>query len=202
MKLRILMPLLICTLSIVLAMNYYVRKAASTPLKYNGIVRLVSPEGDTFCTGFVVNEKTVMTAGHCALMESFSVVDKDLKFSVKAKFNFVNINSMHSVDVATIKGDFSAFEAMVVDFRQDAKIGSKVFAAGYGLGGALHISYGTVVGFLKFFIQTKELNLIQGMSGGPMIEAETGKVVGINSRVDEDSQQFTPMINLDTFVGL
>lgn len=174
-----------------------------TPPKYDGVVRLVSPEGDTFCTGFVVAKDLVMTAGHCAFMEEMSIVDKDLKFSTKGKFKFVNPMSMQSEDVATISGDFSAFEILEMDMRHDVKVGAKVIAVGYALGGVAHTSSGIVTGFDKFFVQTKDLNLIQGMSGGPLFDTDSGKIVGINSRVDEGNVQlFTPMINLDAFTGL
>lgn len=192
--------------------KFSTKNTVSTP-KYGAIVRLVSPEENnrTYCTGFVIDNKTVLTAAHCVAMVTpmgifvapvVVIADEHLRKIVPSKTTYSNYNWELSNDLAVIKGNFTEFKKLKVDFRNDPQMGTKFNSYGYGLGGALHKTNCKSEGYYTFFLLSLNCNLIQGMSGGPSILEDGETVIGINSRVMGNMQMFSPTINIDQYLEL
>jgi S1-C subfamily serine protease len=178
--------------------------------KLDSIVRLVNESGLTFCTGTVVNKNTIITAGHCIIVEfpPFGGILRDRPIEIRSlddkKVNVYGIayNATTQLDLGTIVGDFQKFEyrkaiTNINSIVRYAIPGASFRACGYPLGGNLYCS-------TLYFVSTKEFQwrvqgiLLPGMSGGPVM-LEDGSMIGVNSAVDGEDSIISPIYNLDKF---
>ncbi len=172
--------------------------------KFSPVVRLITNDGRTFCTGVVVSPNTVITAAHCIIeavilgipiFRSSFVTDSTFTVAPVA----TNITSASSqLDQATLHGNFSAFESRnvitdVATLNSKVEPGSSFVSCGYPLGGALFCSRQVYQGRINFMWLMKGV-LLPGMSGGPMM-LDDGTVIAINDAVQDDFSIVSPTFN-------
>src|ERR1019366_6410430 len=103
-------------------------------------------------------------------------------------------------DVALLSGNFSMFDKMDVEIRPTALEKSylqsdHIKACGYPDGGALVCTKVASVRHQLFGFSADGF-LYPGMSGGPVIDEETGLVIGVNTAVYESRIYLSPTVEL------
>lgn len=172
----------------------------------NPIVRLVH-KGRTFCSGFVIDKNTIVTAGHCLMVDMglFSTLDsdpieirtvEDRPTGIVGKPYLV----MMQIDRGILKGNFSMFDP--IKYSGDVKLSVKIrvpgntyVACGYPLGGGFFCNTVVYIRDEGFCLAVKGV-IIPGMSGGPVM-LEDGTVVAINDAVGQDYSVVCPIYNVD-----
>lgn len=165
----------------------------------HSIVRLHTLEGQFFCSGVVVGRHTIFTAAHCVDgADQISVRGEDGKpLGVVAKVAGANGRA----DFAILRGDFRRFAARPADIdprsiMKDIQSNKrKIIACGYPWAGKLFCSTVTDRVVMNFQI-AGEGSLWPGMSGGPVIDAATGHVIGVNSAMSGSKMIFTPLVEI------
>lgn len=176
--------------------------------QHQSIIRLISDKGHFFCTGFVIDGNYALTAAHCVSNGFGGMNDTDIHVYNSYGFATGTIAKAVAIegyrDVAFIKGDFSNFEAQKTDFYgQHVPRGFKMISCGYPSG--MFQKFCTEiehVGNKYFQYRTKGGPIFKGMSGGPVVNSETGFAVGVNSAVDEDTVIIGPLVGVLESVGL
>lgn len=179
------------------------------------VVRLhILASGQFFCTGTVVSDKHIITAAHCVMGAPLGVPlievrrGNGVKTNVKASVVGYNGRS----DQAVLYGNFTDFPAkdIVTDPNEIEKIitdpDSDLIMCGYPYAGPLACSpfkFKYHAGFQ--FAGTGFL--IPGMSGGPVIDRKTGKIVAENLGIEAVPGQvsntlISPLTNIYYSVGL
>lgn len=170
-------------------------------LAATSIIRLVKG-ADTFCSGTVLNDHTILTAFHCAVYAMGQPVEirlfDDSLTGIYAVFKFGSA----STDVALLTGDFSAFAPATYEADPNylitiQKKGHKVKLCGFPYGNKLFCNTGVFVEPVGFGMLTTAI-AIPGMSGGPAID-EYGDVIGVVSAVEANGSHsiFIPIYNLE-----
>jgi hypothetical protein len=206
MKNFILVALTVTLTLSMATLAYETKKFLTKPKKLNPIVRLVL-RGRTFCSGTVVNEHTIVTAGHCTLIETaFGPTVNTSPIEIRAEDNtelFVTAKVVYAtpqLDIAVLTGEFPMFDykdiitepKKLVDLR---KKGDGFLSCGYPMGGALFCTPMKFMGPLGFQFAMEGV-LIPGMSGGPTMNRD-GEVIGINSAVTESLSLISPPYNVN-----
>ncbi len=146
------------------------RRVAERVLASTVKISSVGPEGEGFCTGFVINAGGhVLTAKHC-LTDNFSVDGKP-SYVIKA-----------DEWLAIISSEPGAKPPLPIA-KESPKLFERVYAVGNGLDWGIIILERRVAGFYNFEKSHIDLvvnsALVPGMSGGPIYN-EKGEVVAIN----------------------
>jgi V8-like Glu-specific endopeptidase len=182
------------------------------PNKFNGIVRLLDEQGRFFCSGVVISETRIATAAHCVigqvpmmgirlLRNKILVASENGKIITVANTGGVEPRS----DQAVLVGDFSMIRPMKAitdptEIAESFKRGNVVMC-GYPYGGKLYcnkLSNPTTDNF-----QFKGSgHLYPGMSGVPVIDAERGIVIGINTAVNAEWAIVSPLVELFVNTGV
>lgn len=185
-------------------------KLVAPNTKLSPIVRLHNTKGDFFCSGVVIAPTIIATAAHCVVdavipfvgpifISAISVRAQDGKdIGVKATVRGANPRA----DQAVIVGNFSMFNYLriVTDTEEDLyslmNNDIKLVSCGYPWGNKLYCTEVKNREFYNFFIKATGI-LFPGMSGGPVINAQTGEVVGLNTAVENDSVILAPSMSID-----
>lgn len=173
------------------------------PRRPNSIVRLHDRKtGRFFCSGTVVSDDTIITAAHCvAQVEDMGPLGQMLKLDesvdiragngVELGIYGVTVAADPRSDQAIIHGDFKQFDA-----RRSITDPKKVFeiyidpkadlqSCGYPYSGKLYCTPIHYVEPYNFQMAVKG-QMYPGMSGGPIIDMNTGEIVGINTAMMGD----------------
>lgn len=176
-----------------------------TAEKATGIVRLLNGRHTT-CTGSVVNDTTVITAGHCVAEETMmGIIVNPNPIEVRANDNIPRgtYGRVHSVstqlDTAVIHGNFKPYAKFdVIDdigtIQGMRNSNTRLLACGYPLGGDLYCTIVTYKDLINFQYLVKG-QLLPGMSGGPVI-APDGSIIGINDAVTGNTSVISPTFNI------
>lgn len=173
--------------------------------KLSPVVRLTTPDGRTFCSGVVVSENTVITAGHCVVEQSFLGYLVRQGIEVRAVDGIgrdITTRTTYlspQMDTATLTGDFSAFEARAVitdiaKLTEAAQTKTIFTSCGYPLGGDIYCSKTQYVGRINFMWLVTGV-LLPGMSGGPTM-LDDGTVIAINDAVEGEFSIVAPVYNV------
>lgn len=162
----------------------------------NSIIRINS-NGMFICSGTVISDNYVLTASHCIRNqpEDFTVTSDNLIYTTKA----VRVISIPNQDVGLLSGDFSMFKKLKVRWDK-LHLGLPYINCGYPRGqqklqcGPINLKSNT------FFRISGDCVLVQGMSGGPVIDALTEEVVGVNSAVDYSGCIIGPLLGLKHYI--
>lgn len=171
--------------------------ATRNDARWEPIVRLVSPFG--YCSGWVVDANYVVTAGHC--INNDGHLSKELVKIYDINGNYTSVVAKpvgldERMDLGLLKGEFSNFKVLPTEFEQEGfpMDNPHTFTScGYPLG-QKKLSCTRVVPFkTNMFMMEVYGHLIAGESGGPVIDDVTGKAVGVNDAVGENSAFVQPI---------
>jgi S1-C subfamily serine protease len=161
---------------------------------YAPIVRLHDFEtGRFFCSGTIISNKHLVTAAHCiegaTTMSPIEVRDKNGKSFDPMIVAFPRGANPRG-DTAILEGRFNNFDKMVMAIKPNqvlkAFYGTSVnlVLCGYPYGGKL-----LCLPFKQprqYFFQVQGISHVYpGMSGGPVIDLNTGKLVAVNTAATE-----------------
>lgn len=158
-------------------------------------------------SGFLINSKgDILTNAHVAKDAGFVVVKNEHGQEFQGKV--IGISS--KIDVAVVRvPDLAGKNPLVLD-TATAKVGTKVVAIGspkdqYGTtteGVIQSIGAEFVDDYTYSHLYEITAKLNRGSSGGPLINAETGNVIGINSIILEDHPEIGYAIPLSLVMSL
>lgn len=166
----------------------YLQTKNDVNAKFDAIIRLKREDGSSFCTGFVIDGEYAITAAHCV-----ADMDKDTNIKIFDRKN-IDTNTVatvlgfnHRNDTAILAGDFTRFRRLAIEKDKNGFYehpNSMYHICGYPYGQKfLYCSQGKVVEPSNFGMRLIGAG-VPGMSGGPVINTDTGKAVGLNSYVD------------------
>lgn len=170
------------------------------------IVRLVK-NGRTYCSGFIIDENTMITAGHCVMTETpFGAMLNPEAVEIRPKNGqAIGVtakvkNVSGQLDRAILKGDFHLFAPLkYIDKVSDSvKIrvpGTPLLSCGYPMGGSFYCGKMTYLHEFGFHMAVKGI-IIPGMSGGPTLSKD-GVAVGLNDAVEADESIISPLYEID-----
>jgi len=176
--------------------------AGGPPEKYEPTVRLIDARtGFFFCSGSVITDDRILTAAHCVQgMPLGAKIEIRLEDGTAVDTYATEYIANGRADVAVIKGDFRLFKKMPYETDTQNIINSMtrskhILLCGFPWGGK-KICMETSEGIFYNFAFTFKSYLWPGMSGGPVIDEETGKIVGVNSAVNNDDAIVSPIVEI------
>jgi hypothetical protein len=199
MKYLVILALLMtgCVTKQITQRPLYMEQLPTEPI-YEPMVRLYK-KGQFRCTAFIIDANYALTAAHCA-----DVGEKDMELTdvndIKTNTKVECLESDHNRDVALLKGNFNKFAFIPVDFtgENQANMTQKIFySCGFPEGGSPFCSISQFTGPYYFMVSSRGGLLYQGMSGGPVIDVEQRRVMGINSGISESTLLFGSLIGMD-----
>ena len=177
--------------------------------KYAPIIRLAAglPTPRFFCSGTVISDKYIITAAHCVAGAPY---DTDIQISTFEGVVVTNAKIAGfgtQLDVAVLKGDFSQFEQMPIEtnsarIERSFKNSDYMQTCGYPAGGAMLCRPFKHAYPFIFFYSVPGLAVYPGMSGGPVIDLETGRLVGVNSAMTEHEALLTPVLEFMKYANV
>lgn len=180
-----------------------VQKPSPAPKPFESIVRLLNDKGQFFCSGTVIAKNMILTAAHCVEgATSDSIIEVRGANDKRVGVYGHPWRAMERADFAIIRGNFRHFDARQVE--TDPKVINEIFlnpnsqivTCGYPYGGALACNRVTNIHRAAFFF-AGDAYLYPGMSGGPVFDANTGKVIAENQAVTNEGQVvLSPLIEL------
>lgn len=167
----------------------------NTDMKLNATVRL-SANNQFFCSAVIISEKYAVTAGHCWENGEIEVQDSQTTTKTTAQF----VAKGRRLDIALLVGDFSKFNCIPIpdnmaEWLSAVKSENTILTCGYPEGGA---GVCQIVKILRMnYFSLEGTGVLQpGQSGGPLINASTGLLIGINSYAGVGVSGYTPTIEL------
>lgn len=191
---RILLGVLLL-LTLALGCTTFIEKNLDT---FDAVIQLHEYSSDQFyCSATVVSKSYAVTAGHC--VQQGVVIKISNSKGEDTGVTGTPIRASGQMDYAVIEGDFSKFKFIQPELDPKAIISSfykgTLVACGYPMGGNLICFPAKKPGPYIFYFRA-EGALYPGMSGGPVIDKKTGKLIGVNSAVYEGGILLAPIINL------
>lgn len=175
------------------------------PARKSAIVRLYDvATGRFFCSGAVVSVNIIVSAAHCMYdhPQGIEVKDKDGKFSGA---RVIGVRAHDRSDQAVLLGDFSMFEEMkiVTDPAAIVKLikRNEMQACGFPYAGPLYCTKLDYKGIDVFQFKAHGAGW-PGMSGGPVIDEDTGYIVGVITAMSGEDMILSPTINIFYNLGL
>lgn len=175
--------------------KYLEGKQADIPL-YNPIVRLTDKDGKSFCSGFVIDPHYLITAAHC--LHKKGVLRKEVIKVFDAATTDTGVEAYAAgfadrSDLGLVQGDFASFRYLKAEFNHFGFMSPAYAACGYAYGSKqMSCNLFQPRGNLFFGVQGRGY-LVPGMSGGPVVDMETGVAVGINTGSLEDGVVVSPL---------
>ncbi len=162
-----------------------------------------------FCSAFVVSDTYAITAAHCladdanAMKKNAILVHELGDGNSKYKLEAVAVALNHVSDLGLIKGDFKKFNKLPVDPKPQGafNVNGPVITCGF--------PYGDTDLCTRFVPQGPNYEFIMGqgfiypgMSGGPVLDAVSGFVIGVNSSISGGFVNIAPLIGLFSDAGV
>lgn len=176
------------------------------PLDISGIVRIMNKEnGRFFCTGFVVDDVHVITAGHCtepfmATVDTLLISDSEGHFETATA-----IGSNERSDQGMIRGDFKFFKKRQISIKpihiEMVFHNRPLKICGFPYGGKLACSSFTFQQH-EIFQMAGHAFVYPGMSGGPVIDETTGVIVGLITASEGSWAILSPLTEIWSALGL
>lgn len=179
-----------------------IHKKFGTPpsgsILYDSFIRLSDPTRGSSCSGWVIDANYAITAGHCLNQEghlnksNFYIFDK----------NGTNTNTIaqavgydNKTDLGLISSDFNHFKPLKSNLDQEGFTLNKhsFVSCGFPLGQkTLVCTPFTSSGFRSFRVKGFG-HFVPGMSGGPVIDLDSGVAVGVVVSVDDNYSFVAPI---------
>lgn len=151
--------------------------------EYSSLVRL-RVKGKPHCSGVVIAHNYVLTAGHCV----FGLLGKEIEVNpgskievtIKAKGAAYNMRQ----DYGVVVGDFSKFVLSPVDPIQPGLFRASpdaILGVGFAGGASKYTMTKLIPVAYAMFSLIATGQVYPGMSGGPVVNANTGEVIGVLS---------------------
>lgn len=175
----------------------------ANPLLHKPLVRLYNSDDSFFCSGTVISPNYILTAAHCLAPQSMS------KNSIKVKNDLGLLVTTASVadfenrsDQGLLYGDFSSFNNVEIELNSGMIITAfeqrhVMIQCGFPYGGnPLCLEFKPIR--RAAFSVAGDSWLYPGMSGGPTIDLMTGKIIAINTAVDDYLAIISPVVEIMT----
>jgi hypothetical protein len=188
--------------------------AASVPksLKRDPIIRLHDKDsGNFFCSGTVVSNHTIVTAAHCVMGYPREAAFIEIRSPKNKSFNppiYVSVlGANERTDQAMLYGDFRLFEKMEMEIAPQPIIDSfyrpdnNIILCGYPYGGKLLCQPFKHPRQYAFQVQG-ESHVYPGMSGGPVFDLHTNKIVAVNTAANELYVIVSPLTEIFEALGI
>lgn len=168
------------------------------PGKFPAMVRLVDMSGRTMCSGTVIAKDLVLTAAHC--IQGPTVVRSELRDDGQTQFvPSLPIVYQPRADYAILSGDFSDFDVMSTETDPEKDLlynQTDLVSCGF--------PWGDTAACYPILTQVKKMyegfqaegQMYPAMSGGPVIDTRTGKVVGVNHGIGDNKVIFMPILGI------
>lgn len=170
------------------------------------IVRLHNLAGEFFCSGVVVGKRTVITAAHCVANDPGMIEIRDAHG--KRSGTFVTVAGVSPrADYAILRGNVRRFAALQTEVTpigilKDITSNSRqIISCGFPWSGELFCAAVTNRVMFNFSIAGTGY-LYPGMSGGPVIDLTTGKVIAVNTAVNGTVVILSPIIEIYRSTGV
>lgn len=176
-------------------------------------IRLHDERGNFFCSGVVVSDKLAVTANHCVDRSNFFGPQSFIpRINVRAEdgkdigISAVVVGGNSRSDTAMITGDFSKFQKqpLISDIRManNTSLNNNMglVSCGFPWGDRLYCTPITNRYYFNFGIIAQGL-LYPGMSGGPVMLAETGEVVAVNTAAQGNNVIVSPTGSIYVITG-
>jgi S1-C subfamily serine protease len=176
----------------------------NSPDKFPPLIRLHDKKsGAFFCSGSVIGKNYIVTAAHCLEGRSHQKVSIDVRTldGQKVKVDGTAIWYEPRSDQGLVYGDFSTFNYIDMAnqtaplIRAYMNPGNVMLACGFPYGGDVFCSTFTER-HMSFFQFAGAGFLYPGMSGGPVVDASSGILVGVNTAVEEGAIIISPVVEL------
>jgi hypothetical protein len=165
------------------------------------IVRIIGPNGSK-CSATVLGLHHLLTAAHCVGSREGGL--NGLEYDVLTS-DGVSVGHAKAVRIGKSRdyalmegGEFEGFlpvfaDTISINFFKDSR---KFLTCGYPQGSSkLSCSPFVPLGTSMFYVQGAAV-LAPGMSGGPVIDLATMRIVGVNSAVNPQGALITPLIGM------
>lgn len=182
----------------------------SNKSSFPALIKLTK-DGKPFCSGVVISDTEVLTAAHC--VSQFTpfgmMVISDFSVESLQKADLITITPVivegvnPRQDTAILVGDFRLYKKANIRVLPEEDIlvnNYRLASCGFPYSGK-EVCY-TLSGAEKMIdvIGFSKGQMYAGMSGGPVIDLDTGDVVAVNHAVGENMVLVAPIVNL--FEGL
>lgn len=190
-----------------------------TPRMYPAFVRLKvkpthnNPDG-FLCSGTVISNKYVLTAGHCLIdergflrkeVEIESLQARNIDDSLVDLQTAMPIGINMRADYGLIKGEFLEYDQMKIDVSPEfqSNVRSSPVTCGFPWGSKKWTCYGTGGVVFEHSVLVVQGLLYPGMSGGPVIDMERNTVIAVNSAtMPQGYIRITPLVGLFETMGV
>ncbi len=192
-------------------LNVTAPKATPHPEKYP-IVRLHDAlTGRFFCSGTVISKTQIATASHCVADYGPAPATIEIRSGDNKSFNppvLVSVvGARPDTDQAILTGDFSKFDTFQMETRAKHIIHSfyrqdnSIILCGYPYGGSLLCT--AFKAPKQYFFQVQGYSHVYpGMSGGPVIDQHTNKLIAVNTAATELYVVVSPMTEVFDVLGI
>lgn len=170
------------------------------------IVRLYRPVpggGVIYCSGMVVSDTHILTAAHCLAPTEYDMypptleirTSNDIPIGITAEIEAFDPRT----DLGVLVGNFSTLaKRTVVSGAEEINKAfkeHKIMICGFPMAGRFTCS--NMTDTKNSFFKISALGFAYpGMSGGPVIDVDTGKVLGTTSAVEEDRVILSPFVEV------
>lgn len=188
------------------------QKAQASRRIDTSIIRLHSEQGRFFCSGTVISNHRILTAAHCVVQDFgfFAAVISKVQIRTQdgAIVGWATVEAANPrQDLAIVRGEFTKLDKREV-MTNTTEINeaflrwpAKVRACGFPDAGPLRCSDISRIDRENFSFAGRG-GLYPGMSGGPVFDLRSGKVMAVNTAVQGNRVILSPLIELYNQLGI
>lgn len=144
------------------------------------VIRIFLDKDQFICSGFVIDNNYALTAGHCLEGNGGKTMYIERTQPVKV------VGYSMRVDLGLLKGDFSDYKRVGILPNAALSLvleGHDTIACGFPLGQSKYVCLPSQMRGSIGDEHAAVGELYPGMSGGPVVEPNTGLVIGVNAAV-------------------